>query len=29
MLARRMFADRMPASRGIAPLADIPFCPAP
>ena len=23
--ARRMSADRMPISRGIAPLADIPF----
>ena len=24
ILARRMSADRMPISRGIAPLADIP-----
>jgi hypothetical protein len=28
-LARRMSADRMPTSRGITRLADIPFCHAP
>ena len=27
--ARRMSADRMPTSRGITRLADIPFCHAP
>jgi hypothetical protein len=29
MLARRMSTDRIPASRGIASLADIPFCHVP
>ena len=29
MLARRMSTDRIPASRGIASLTDIPFCHVP